>query len=388
MEKLVNFKFVPGKVAAISGDEMEEQSHKTVHLLCSPCKRKEMNKKADTYCTDCQDYYCSACVKFNEDIPALSGHKILDKDTGEVETSVLPNQTARSQWVQKQLDFVDKNYLDGINFDYERAILYNQTQLRNGYTGLVMETRQAFREKFLSSMLMTLKALFNLFSCLFLDFKISVDVAWSPAGIDSRFYDYVKLSKASDYFFVMAYDEQSQILGECIAYANSGLERTMSGVMEYLEIGISSDKLILGVPWYGYYYPCLTQHSACVMIFQDDKCYLKKVPFRGVNCSDAAGRQLNYYTIIQLLKNSTSGRVFEKSTMTPYFNYKNISSGIMHQIRYDDPQSLGYKYTFAIDENLRGVGIWNTECVNYTSGKHDDIIAVKEMWDALPEYEK
>jgi di-N-acetylchitobiase len=50
------------------------------------------------------------------------------------------------------------------------------------------------------------------------------------------------------------------------------------------------------------------------MIFQDDKCYLKKVPFRGVNCSDAAGRQLNYYTIIQLLKNATSGRVFEKST--------------------------------------------------------------------------
>ncbi|XP_060585289.1 di-N-acetylchitobiase-like [Ruditapes philippinarum] len=281
---------------------------------------------------------------------------------GEVETSVLPNQTAQSQWVQKQLDFVDKNYLDGINFDYERAILYNQTQLRNGYTDLVRETRQAFREKFPSSM-------------------ISVDVAWSPAGIDSRFYDYVKLSKASDYFFVMAYDEQSQILGECIAYANSGLERTMSGVNEYLEIGISSDKLILGVPWYGYYYPCLT-------LTKDDKCYLKKVPFRGVNCSDAAGRQLNYYTIIQLLKNSTSGRIFEKSTMTPYFNYKNISSGIMHQIRYDDPQSLGYKYTFAIDENLRGVGMWNTECVNYTSVKHDDIIAVKEMWDALPDYDK
>jgi di-N-acetylchitobiase len=77
---------------------------------------------------------------------------------------------------------------------------------------------------------MTLKALFNLFSCLFLDFKISVDVAWSPAGIDSRYYDYVGLSEASDYFFVMAYDEQSQILGECIAYANSGLERTMSGM--------------------------------------------------------------------------------------------------------------------------------------------------------------
>jgi hypothetical protein len=54
----------------------------------SPCKHKGRNKEADIYCTDCHDYYCSECVKFHEDIPALSGHNILDKSQVQQETRV------------------------------------------------------------------------------------------------------------------------------------------------------------------------------------------------------------------------------------------------------------------------------------------------------------
>ncbi|XP_053373516.1 E3 ubiquitin-protein ligase Midline-1-like [Mercenaria mercenaria] len=58
---------------------LDRLSDETFDLLCSVCKRKHINKEADKYCVDCSDYYCSICVKFHEDIPALSGHKILDK---------------------------------------------------------------------------------------------------------------------------------------------------------------------------------------------------------------------------------------------------------------------------------------------------------------------
>ncbi|XP_045169721.2 transcription intermediary factor 1-alpha-like isoform X2 [Mercenaria mercenaria] len=58
---------------------LDRLSDETFDLLCSPCKRKHINKEADKYSVDCSDYYCSICVKFHEDIPALSGHKILDK---------------------------------------------------------------------------------------------------------------------------------------------------------------------------------------------------------------------------------------------------------------------------------------------------------------------
>ena len=41
--------------------------------------------------------------------------------------------------------------------------------------------------------------------------QISVDVAWSPYGIDGRNYDVTGLAAAADLLFVMAYDMQSQV---------------------------------------------------------------------------------------------------------------------------------------------------------------------------------
>jgi len=62
-----------------------------------------------------------------------------------------------------------------------------------------------------------------------LNFQISVDVAWSSEHIDGRYYDFYSLSEAADLLFVMAYDEQSQIVGDCIAKANSGYLRAVAG---------------------------------------------------------------------------------------------------------------------------------------------------------------
>ncbi|XP_045164845.2 transcription intermediary factor 1-alpha-like [Mercenaria mercenaria] len=53
-------------------------SDETFDLLCSVCKKKNKNTEAAKFCVNCQDYYCSICVKFHDDVPALSRHKILD----------------------------------------------------------------------------------------------------------------------------------------------------------------------------------------------------------------------------------------------------------------------------------------------------------------------
>lgn len=48
--------------------------------------------------------------------------------------------------------------------------------------------------------------------------QVSFDVAWSAHGIDGRYYEYKKIADYSDVIFIMAYDEQSQILnGPCSA---------------------------------------------------------------------------------------------------------------------------------------------------------------------------
>lgn len=51
-----------------------------------------------------------------------------------------------------------------------------------------------------------------------LSIQVSFDVAWSAKGIDGRYYEYKKIATYSDVIFIMAYDEQSQILnGPCTA---------------------------------------------------------------------------------------------------------------------------------------------------------------------------
>ncbi len=109
-----------------------------------------------------------------------------------------------------------------------------------------------------------------------------MDVAWSPKCIDERCYDVLALSKMVDFLVVMSYDERSQIHGPCIASANSALDTTASGLSDYVSLGIDPGNLVMGVPWYGYNYPCLSLSA-------DNVCTIKEVPFRGVNCSDAAG---------------------------------------------------------------------------------------------------
>ena len=64
---------------------------------------------------------------------------------GAVTTDILTNATATAIWIGEQLQLVKDYYLDGVNFDYEEAILRSQPELRDGYTDLVAKTTAAFK---------------------------------------------------------------------------------------------------------------------------------------------------------------------------------------------------------------------------------------------------
>ncbi|KAK3088315.1 hypothetical protein FSP39_017396 [Pinctada imbricata] len=59
-----------------------------------------------------------------------------------------------------------------------------------------------------------------------------------------------------------------------------------------------------------------------------------------------------------------------------------LSENMTWQLWYDDPHSLSIKYKFALDLGIRGVGMWNAECVDYKK----DPKGLEEMWAALPRY--
>lgn len=143
---------------------------------------------------------------------------------------------------------------------------------------------------------------------------------------------------------------------------------------EYLALGIKPEKLVLGLPWYGYDYPCLELNG--------NVCSIKRVPFRGVNCSDAAGRQIEFAEIEDLvISRASSAPQEDEDSVSFFFNYED-SVGGKHQVWYDNAYSLKQKYDFAADENLNGIAIWNSDLLDYSDiarAKQE----TKEMWDAL-----
>lgn len=257
-------------------------------------------------------------------------------------------------WIQKQLAAVQTNFADGLNIDIEGAT-ENGTNQSILLLQLVQNTTLAFKTA-------------NK------DYQVTFDVAWSPNCIDGRCYDYSGIADATDFVVIMSYDERSQIFGTCVASANSALSTTAEGVEDYLKLGIPLNKLVLGLPWYGYDYPCLS-------LTEDSLCTIPKVPFRGVNCSDAAGTQRSYSDIRDLIRTSTTFIQWNDKLQSPFFNYK-TSGGEQHQVWFDNTESLSLKYAFAAQVGLHGLAVWNIDSVNYGDSPDQKFLR-EEMWEAI-----
>merc|ERR1712187_704784 len=146
------------------------------------------------------------------------------------------------------------------------------------------------------------------------------------------------------------------------------------GLQEFLQLGIPAGKLVLGLPWYGYSYPCINSD----VTDSTDACELPETPWRGINCSDAAGAQYPYKEIMSILDNHTnvSEVRWDDNLLSPYFNHR--VQGQLHQLWFDDPRSLSMKYALARELGLAGVGIWEFDEVRPLPDEHSRV-----MWDTL-----
>ncbi|XP_010897790.2 di-N-acetylchitobiase [Esox lucius] len=273
---------------------------------------------------------------------------------GDVSISEMVDPANRTAWVTEKVDLAKKQFMDGINLDIEEEVAESSPEYY-ALTALVRETTEAFHREIPGS-------------------QVSFDVAWSPKCIDKRCYDYVGIAESCDLLFVMSYDEQSQIWGDCVAMANAPFNQTLTAYRQYLAMNVDPKKLVMGVPWYGYDYPCLD-------LSQEGVCTLAKVPFRGAPCSDAVGRQVPYSAMMKQVNGSMSGRLWDNVQLAPYYIYKD-QSGQAHQVWYDDPESIALKVAYVRDQGLRGTGMWNGNLLDYSNNP----VAkqqTKDMWEAL-----
>ena len=286
----------------------------------------------------------------------------------------LSDAAFRDSWAHRTVAAMQALALDGINLDIEQPIAQRAETIRDDLTALVASVRRQLNNR-----------------CSRGGKQLTFDAAWSPSGVDDRFYDLRAIARHVDYLFVMAYDMRSQMWGpRCAARANSPLPLVRRGLREFQQLGIPARQLVLGLPWYGYTYQCIghletrptpqirsnaeervEQAASEAAPAQHQMCEIQRVPFRGAPCSDAAGAQVPIATILRDLyvDNATTPILWDAHSQSPFFNYIARSStgshATVHQVRFDDTRSLTVKYELARALRLGGVGFWEIDALDY-----------------------
>ncbi|GKU83005.1 glycosyl hydrolase family 18 protein [Niallia sp. NCCP-28] len=243
-------------------------------------------------------------------VPFLSNH--WDRTLGR---SALNN---REKLTTQIAEFIKNNNLDGIQVDIE-----NTTEIdRDSYTDLV----KMLREKLPS------------------DKEVSVAVAANPSGWTKGWqgsYDYKELAKYSSYLMLMAYDESFEGSPEGPVASYGWVERS---IQYTLKQGISPDKIVLGIPFYGRYWK---------------------------EGGASGGTGISNVRVDELLAKYGGTVTFDENTKSPKATItikegaplttiagKTFTPGTYH-IWYENSDSIGAKFDLIHKYNLKGSGSWS-----------------------------
>ena len=141
-------------------------------------------------------------------------------------------------------------------------------------------------------------------------------------------HNYASLSTASDAVLLMTY-EWGYKYGPPMAVAPLNKVRQ---VVEYALTEIPSEKILLGVPNYGYDWilPFMRGESQAVTI--------------------------GHVEAVQIAINNSAVIEFDETAQSPYFTYE--KDNVRHEVWFEDVRSLSAKYSLIKEYNLRGMAVW------------------------------
>ncbi|OJI09138.1 hypothetical protein COT69_01185 [candidate division WWE3 bacterium CG09_land_8_20_14_0_10_39_24] len=170
-----------------------------------------------------------------------------------------------------------------------------------------------------------------------------------------------QLAKVSDGLFIMAYDFYRPTSDKAGPVAPIGgypdkYDYDLTEMLADYKNAAGSDKLILGVPYYGYNW-----------VVEDVNPNSTRIPG-----NDVLGFSIsqNYAQIAD--SDYKKNILWDEEAKVPYFTYTS-STGATRQVYFENADSLKEKYILAKKENLQGVGIW---ALGYDEDK-------KELWQLL-----
>lgn len=259
----------------------------------------------------------------------------------DLDNSQLTNATYIAEWVNSTAAMVAASRFDGINLDIEG---------NSANAAALTQAVALLRAALLAD---------NPYA------QLTFDTAIYPAGQVSG-YDYKGLAEYCDFLIPMAYD---MCWGASRAEANTPLPGVAKGLLQYDALGVPANKLVLGLPWYGYAFPCT---NAPPPAGQPGPPICTLPP----SWKDAGSWQVCYGYIVDTALPLAPGGTYsiDNATTSAWFSYPDPHNATAWRLMYyDNPATLVPKYAAAKD-----AGMWYGECLDYTSPQQ-----VQSMWEAI-----
>jgi len=182
--------------------------------------------------------------------------------------------------------------------------------------------------------------------------QIDIDI-FASAAEKPRLWDLKQLEPVTDKFIVMAYDYYRKsstqagpvapIRGKCTGtFSNEKdcLEEDVLSHISQISKLIPSDKIILGVPFYGYEWQTASTNFLA-------------------NTYPGTGSLATYQRIQSLFQDTKVSSIsaqWSNLTLSPYLSYEEDQK--IYQIHFENAQSLEQKIKFVESANLGGIAIW------------------------------
>lgn len=249
--------------------------------------------------------------------------------------ALMDNPDAQKRAIAQAVRAVKERGIDGLNIDLE-------------YTG---DPGEEYRQKFTQFVADATTKMHQEIPQSY----VTVSV-YASAVKDPKIYDIARLSNVTDGIFMMAYD--FAVAGSDNAIPTSPLYGHKNGkywydvasaVDDFLRL-MPSQKLILGVPYYGYNY-----------LVYEPEIKAETRPWYSWRGKPAT----QTYAVVQekFKSDEVEGvdqikRGWDDDGKVSYIAYHVTETDTWRMVFIEDTKSLGLKYDFAKDKNLGGVGIW------------------------------
>jgi spore germination protein YaaH len=252
---------------------------------------------------------------------------------------LMDDNRAQKEAIKNAVNLVSERGLDGINVDFEYVGNPGE-EYKEKFSNFVKNLTLAMHKAVPSS-------------------KVTVSV-YASSVIDPKLYDIKALSANSDGIFMMAYDfatsssDKAMPTDPLYGYKDGKYWYDISTAVDDFLTQMPKDKLILGLPWYGYDYPVTSPADNAPKDY-GYYTYYWRYGYKHVYFVPRDGAHASTYALTQS-SITPDEEGWDNEGEVGWKAYQTADGWRM--VFIDDEKSLGIKYDFAKDKGLGGVGMW------------------------------